>query len=130
MKSVLIVGVGGIGSVASEMLTRCGIGKLILYDYDKVELANMNRLFITPTQVGMSKVEAAKSTLQGINPEITIEDYNLNITTEKGYDHLTDRILKGSLSDGPIDLVLSCVDNYSARMSVNSICNRNNQIWF
>jgi ubiquitin-like modifier-activating enzyme 5 len=35
-KSVLIVGVGGIGSVAAEMLTRCGIGKLVLYDYDKV----------------------------------------------------------------------------------------------
>ncbi len=59
-KSVLIVGVGGIGSVASEMLTRCGIGKLIIYDYDTVELANMNRLFFTPTQVGMSKVQAAK----------------------------------------------------------------------
>ena len=112
------------------MLTRCGIGKLVLYDYDKVELANMNRLFFTPTQVGMSKVEAAKQTLQAINPEIVIEAYNMNVTTDKGYDHLTDRILKGSLKDGPIDLVLSCVDNYTARMSVNSICNKNNQIWF
>lgn len=35
-KSVLIIGVGGIGSVTTEMLTRCGIGKLIFYDYDKV----------------------------------------------------------------------------------------------
>ena len=35
-KSVLIVGIGGIGSVTAEMLTRCGIGKLVLYDYDKV----------------------------------------------------------------------------------------------
>lgn len=34
--SVLIVGVGGVGSVAAEMLTRCGVGKLILFDYDKV----------------------------------------------------------------------------------------------
>jgi ubiquitin-like modifier-activating enzyme 5 len=42
-KTVLVVGVGGVGSVAAEMLARCGIGKLILYDYDKVELANMNR---------------------------------------------------------------------------------------
>ena len=42
-KTILIVGIGGVGSVAAEMLTRCGIGKLILYDYDKVELANMNR---------------------------------------------------------------------------------------
>ena len=41
--SVAIIGVGGVGSVAAEMLTRCGIGKLLLFDYDKVELANMNR---------------------------------------------------------------------------------------
>lgn len=41
--SVLVVGVGGVGSVLAEMLTRCGLGKLIIYDYDKVELANMNR---------------------------------------------------------------------------------------
>ena len=43
---------GGVGSVTSEMLTRCGVGKLILFDYDKVELANMNRLFFTPEQSG------------------------------------------------------------------------------
>lgn len=42
-KSVLIVGLGGVGSVAAEMLTRCGIGKLLLFDYDTVEIANMNR---------------------------------------------------------------------------------------
>lgn len=42
---VAIVGMGGVGSVAAEMLTRCGIGRLLMYDYDKVELANMNRLF-------------------------------------------------------------------------------------
>lgn len=44
-------GIGGVGSVAAEMLTRCGIGRLLLYDYDKVELANMNRLFFRPEQV-------------------------------------------------------------------------------
>lgn len=48
-KTILIVGIGGIGSVVAEMLTRCGIGKLILYDYDKVELANMNRMFYLPS---------------------------------------------------------------------------------
>lgn len=41
--SVIIVGLGGVGSVAAECLARCGIGKLIMFDYDKVELANMNR---------------------------------------------------------------------------------------
>ena len=43
--SVAIVGIGGVGSVTAEMLTQCGIGKLIMFDYDKAELANMNRLF-------------------------------------------------------------------------------------
>ncbi|CAF1000503.1 unnamed protein product [Didymodactylos carnosus] len=62
--SVLIVGVGGVGSVAAEMLTRCGCGKLLLFDYDKVELANMNRLFYQPHQAGLSKVEAAADTLR------------------------------------------------------------------
>jgi ubiquitin-like modifier-activating enzyme 5 len=38
--TVIIVGLGGVGSVVAEMLTRCGIGKLILYDYDKVFLIN------------------------------------------------------------------------------------------
>ncbi|CAG5130393.1 unnamed protein product, partial [Candidula unifasciata] len=61
--SIAVVGVGGVGSVTAEMLTRCGIGKLILFDYDKVELANMNRLFYQPHQAGLSKVEAAERTL-------------------------------------------------------------------
>ena len=63
--SVAVVGVGGVGSVTAEMLTRCGVGKLLLFDYDKVELANMNRLFFQPHQAGLSKVDAAKKTLEG-----------------------------------------------------------------
>jgi len=49
--SFSLQGIGGVGSVAAEMLTRCGIGRLLLYDYDTVELANMNRLFFRPEQV-------------------------------------------------------------------------------
>jgi ubiquitin-like modifier-activating enzyme 5 len=54
----------------------------------------------------------------------------MNITTQEGYEHVTNRVLEGSLTNSAIDLVLSCVDNYSARMTVNAICNRVNQIWF
>lgn len=49
--------------MTSEMLTRGGIGKLILVDYDKVEMENMNRLFFRPSQCGLFKTEAAKQTL-------------------------------------------------------------------
>ena len=62
--SVIIVGVGGVGSVTAEMLVRCGVGKLILFDYDKIENANMYRLLYTPDQIGMEKVVAAKQTLE------------------------------------------------------------------
>jgi len=55
-KTVGIVGIGGVGSVTAEMLTRCGIGKLILFDYDKVEMANMNRLFFQPHQSGQVRL--------------------------------------------------------------------------
>ncbi|XP_048489360.1 ubiquitin-like modifier-activating enzyme 5 [Plutella xylostella] len=128
--SVAVVGVGGVGSVTAEMLTRCGIGKLILFDYDKVELANMNRLFFQPHQAGLSKVDAAASTLQNINPDVQIDAYNYNITTVDNFQKFCDTISTGSLTSGPVDLVLSCVDNFEARMAINTACNELKQKWF
>lgn len=128
--SVAVVGVGGVGSVTAEMLTRCGIGKLILFDYDKVELANMNRLFFQPHQAGLSKVEAAKATLLNINPDVVIDAYNYNITTVDNFQKFCDTIKTGNLNGGPVDLVLSCVDNFEARMAINTACNELDQKWF
>lgn len=132
--SVAIVGIGGVGSVAAEMLTRCGIGRLLLYDYDTVELANMNRLFFRPEQVGMTKTDAAIQTLAEINPDVLLESYTLNITTVKGFEKFMESLInqvnestRGRQSG--VDLVLSCVDNYEARMVVNQACNELNQIW-
>lgn len=136
--TVIIVGVGGVGSVAAEMLTRCGIGKLILYDYDKVEMANMNRLFYQPSHQGLSKVEAATKTLTFINPDVEFDHYNYDITKVDNYVHLLDKIQHGAKILTPpsdnkdsqrVDLVLSCVDNFEARMTINRACNEVNQIW-
>nr|CAQ53531.1 CG1749-PA [Drosophila melanogaster] len=130
-KAVAIVGVGGVGSVTADMLTRCGIGKLILFDYDKVELANMNRLFFTPDQAGLSKVAAAAATLSFINPDVEIETHNYNITTVENFDRFLDTISQGGRIAGqPVDLVLSCVDNFEARMAINAACNERNLNWF
>ncbi|XP_007037983.2 PREDICTED: ubiquitin-like modifier-activating enzyme 5 isoform X1 [Theobroma cacao] len=131
--SVAIVGIGGVGSVAAEMLTRCGIGRLLLYDYDKVELANMNRLFFRPEQVGMTKTDAAVQTLLDINPDVVLESYTLNITTVQGFEtfmsSLRNKTFCPSKEGSGVDLVLSCVDNYEARMVVNQACNELNQTW-
>ncbi|KAM7273452.1 hypothetical protein ACFE04_028116 [Oxalis oulophora] len=131
--SVAIVGVGGVGSVAAEMLTRCGIGRLLLYDYDKVEIANMNRLFFRPEQAGMTKTDAAVQTLTDINPDVVLESFTMNITTVQGFDtfmsSLKNKQFCPSKEGSGVDLVLSCVDNYEARMAVNQACNELNQIW-
>ncbi|XVE56576.1 hypothetical protein DITRI_Ditri04bG0022600 [Diplodiscus trichospermus] len=131
--SVAIVGIGGVGSVAAEMLTRCGIGRLLLYDYDKVELANMNRLFFRPEQVGMTKTDAAVQTLSDINPDVVLESYTLNITTVQGFEtfisSLKNKKFHPNKEGSGVDLVLSCVDNYEARMVVNQACNELNQTW-
>lgn len=128
--TVAIVGVGGVGSVTAEMLTRCGIGKLILFDYDKVEMANMNRLFFQPHQAGLTKVQAAADTLSYINPDVQFDSYNMDITTVDNFNKFMDILNKGSLTGGNVDLVLSCVDNYEARMAINSACNELSQVWF
>jgi ubiquitin-like modifier-activating enzyme 5 len=127
--SILIVGLGGIGSVAAEMLTRCGIGKLLLFDYDTVELANMNRLFFRPEHRGLSKTEAAQKTLTEINPDVQFEHYNYSITSVDKFDHFMDRIKHGGLTGKNVDLVLSCVDNYEARVAMNRACLELNQPW-
>ncbi|GAM21570.1 hypothetical protein SAMD00019534_047450, partial [Acytostelium subglobosum LB1] len=118
--SVVIVGLGGIGSVAAEMLTRCGIGKLLLFDYDTVEIANMNRLFFRPEQAGMTKTKAAQETLQSINPDVEFETYNYNITTLDNFNHFQQRIKEGGIvPNTPVSLVLGCVDNFEARVAIN-----------
>jgi len=121
--SILIVGLGGIGSVAAEMLTRCGIGKLLLFDYDKVEIANMNRLFFRPEHCGLTKTEASKVTLAEINPDVIIEAYTYNITSMDHFDDFVNRIKTGSIDKKrPVDLVLGCVDNFEARVAINQAC--------
>jgi len=129
-KTVAVVGIGGVGSVACEMLTRCGIGGLLMYDYDKVELANMNRLFFRPEHAGMTKTDAAVKTLREINPDVNFESYHMNITTVDGFDNFVKSITKdGEGKESRVDLVLSCVDNYEARMVINQACLELEQNW-
>jgi len=126
---VAIVGLGGVGSVAAEMLTRCGIGRLVLFDYDRVELANMNRLFYRPEQAGQAKTEAARATLALINPDVEFETCPYNINQLAHFEDFVRRLGSGGLGGRPVDLVLSCVDNYEARMSINQACNELGQVW-
>eukprot|EP00753_Platysulcus_tardus_P005269 PLAT13116.1.p1 GENE.PLAT13116.1~~PLAT13116.1.p1 ORF type:complete len:424 (-),score=127.38 PLAT13116.1:74-1306(-) len=128
--SVMIVGIGGVGSVAAECLTRCGVGKLLLFDVDTVSLANMNRLFFRPEHVGMTKTDAAKQMLQDINPDVEIDAFTYDITRPDKFDDFLNSIRTGAVGgEGAVDLVLSCVDNFGARIAINQACLELDQAW-
>lgn len=111
------------------MLTRCGVGRLQLYDFDTVELANMNRLFFRPEHAGMTKTDAAVKTLRDINPDVDYESYHMNITTVEGFQKFADSLKDPASGESRVDLVLACVDNYEARMCINQACLEMGQTW-
>ena len=80
-------------------------------------------------QASRNKTNAAKQTLENINPDVVFEAYNYDITTSENFEHFLGRISKGGLGSTSVDLVLSCVDNYAARISINQACCELNQPW-
>ena len=74
--SVGIAGAGGIGSNVAATLIRAGVGRLVIADFDSVELPNLNRQFYFRDQIGYPKVEALRHNLEQINPDAIIEIHN------------------------------------------------------
>ncbi len=104
--TVLIVGVGGLGSAAAYYLTAAGIGKLILVDDGLVELSNLQRqILYTINDVGKPKVFAAKERLRKLNPHVDIVVYNTRFNNE-----LADKLLP------EVDLIIDALDNWDTRI--------------
>jgi sulfur carrier protein ThiS adenylyltransferase len=81
-RCVGIAGAGGLGSNCAVALTRAGVGKLVIADFDRVSLSNLNRQFYFADQVGMMKVEALYDNLIKINPRIAISIHQQRVTPE------------------------------------------------
>jgi sulfur carrier protein ThiS adenylyltransferase len=77
-----IAGAGGLGSNCAFNLVRCGFNKITVCDFDRVETSNLNRQFYFSDQIGISKVEALKSNLLRINPDVEITAYQERITAQ------------------------------------------------
>ncbi len=99
-KHVLIVGLGGVGSAAAEMIVRAGVGKVTIVDGDVVDVTNRNRQLIAlSSNQGKSKAIEMKKRLLDINPELKItaivefmRDAALENLLAKGYDYVVDAI--------------------------------------
>lgn len=79
---VCICGLGGLGSNIACMLARLGVGKLILIDYDIVDLTNLNRQNYFISDIGCYKTEAISKQLKNINPYVQIVTHNLYVDSE------------------------------------------------
>jgi len=110
--SVLIVGLGGLGSPVALYLAAAGIGCMHLADFDRVDLSNLQRQIVhDSTSIGELKVQSAAKRLLQINPELEL--------------HLHEAALDGDSLDAAVtavDLVLDCSDNFSTREAVNAAC--------
>ena len=110
--TVLIVGMGGLGSPTALYLAAAGVGHLIIADFDQVELSNLQRQIIHQTKdIGDDKVNSAKSKLTELNPNIKITIANELIHT----GNLPD-LIKG------VNIVLDGTDNFESRFEINQIC--------
>lgn len=85
--SVLIVGVGGLGSPVAEYLVRAGIGKIGLVDDDIISVSNLNRQTLySYYDIGKKKVDIAKKRINEINPHCKIETYDLKFDISNSFD--------------------------------------------
>ena len=80
--TVAICGLGGLGSNIAVALARAGVGKLILIDFDKLDITNLHRQQYKVNQIAMNKTDALAENLREIAPYITVETHNMRITED------------------------------------------------
>ena len=88
--TVAICGLGGLGSNIAISLARAGIGKLILIDFDRVDISNLHRQQYKASQIGMYKTDALADNLREIAPYIELEAHTERITEENAVTLLKD----------------------------------------
>ena len=110
--TVLIIGVGGLGSPASLYLAAAGVGELILCDDDEVDLSNLQRQIVhTTDRIGVNKAESAQAHLHEINPGCQVTAISRRPSSEE----LTQTIARSTV-------VLDCTDNFRSRFEINAAC--------
>ena len=78
--TVAICGLGGLGSNIAFALARAGVGKLVLIDFDSIDITNLHRQQYKANQIGTSKTDALKENLLEIAPYVTIETHSVRIS--------------------------------------------------
>ncbi|MBI2176659.1 ThiF family adenylyltransferase [Candidatus Woesearchaeota archaeon] len=117
--TTVIVGLGALGTVASELLARAGIGSIKIIDRDVVEPTDLQRqLLYDESDVGKPKALAAAGKLKKINSGIQI----IAAAKDIDYKNITAAV-------GKLDVILDCTDNLETRFMINEYCLKNKLAW-
>ena len=111
--NVVVFGVGGVGSFATEALARSGIGRLRLVDHDVVALTNINRqLPALESTIGRLKVEVMAERIKEINPDCEVEAIAAFLDQTNWQD----------LLDGGFDYVIDAIDTVASKLILVEKC--------
>lgn len=109
--TVFVAGAGGLGSPVSIYLAVAGVGKIIICDFDSVEITNLNRQILhSHTRIGINKALSAKITLTGINPDVEVIPITEKITESNAFKII-----------GDANIILDCMDNLETRYILNEV---------
>lgn len=115
--TVVVFGIGGVGSFATEALVRSGVGHLILIDDDTVCLTNINRQILADYgTLGKPKVEVMKERIEKINPKCKVTIYQTFVKE----DNISEIIPSGA------DYVIDAIDTVSSKIALIVWCKANN----
>jgi molybdopterin/thiamine biosynthesis adenylyltransferase/rhodanese-related sulfurtransferase len=106
---VLCIGAGGLGAPSSVYLAAAGVGTIGMVDDDVVDLSNLQRQIIhAQDRIGVPKVESAKQTLTGLNPDVKVVPLKLRMTSDNVLDIIKD-----------YDVIVDGADNFPTRYLLN-----------
>ncbi len=107
---VLVVGIGGVGAYAAEMLCRAGVGKMTIVDGDVVNLSNLNRQLVAlHSTIGKPKIDILSQRLLDINPD-------LQLNSE--YKYLLDDLIDQLLDAAEYDFIIDAIDTLSPKVNL------------
>ena len=110
--SVLCIGTGGLGAPVSLYLAAAGVGRIGLVDFDTVDYSNLQRqVLFSTSDVGRTKLEAARDRLKGINPNIQIDLHSGHLSSANALEIIR-----------PYDIVVDGTDNFPTRYCTNDAC--------
>ena len=117
---VLVVGVGGVGAYAAEMLCRAGVGELTIVDADTVNITNINRqLPATHSTIGRLKTEVLGERLRDINPDIRLHELPMYLKEEE-VSSLLDGTLNSQSSTAPFSFIVDAIDTIAPKCALIS----------